>query len=359
MSLVVARRKFKPRRRNRTVFFQRTAWTPVVAVAVPRGKSSSLAGWGTSVLLHAGVIILALLAYHLLHHRIKAPSQAFVVPESFGPVAPVHKGITQNQATSAAKINSLKRVLATAEKESRKNPTSISDLLSGAAGRKNASLIGLGSTGSIGGAMWGAGPTSGNAAAFGIASGQAGHGPPISFFGVKNKASRIVLLIDHSGSMIGKLHLVKAQVRITLDHLLPFQHFAVISFANRYKILGPDRLIAGTVQNRRRVKELLHSVLAEGHNDDELAPFLNPFIVAFKMKPQVIYFLTDGHFDKRLISRIAQLDRHDHVQVDTFAFLDRDPLFIQHLKQISRQTNGRFVYVSRHLLSRAQSDAVP
>ncbi len=359
MSLVVARRKFKPRRRNRTVFFQRTAWTPVLAVPVPRGKPSRLAGWGSSLLIHAGVILLGLLAYHLLHHRIKAPPEAFVVPESFGPVDPVHKGIAQNQKPSAGKINSLKRVMATAEKASRKSPTAISDLLSCAAGRKNASLIGLGSAGSIGGAMWGGGPASGNAAAFGISSGQAGHVSPISFFGVKNQASRIVLLIDHSGSMIGKLHLVKAQVRITLDQLLPFQHFAVISFAHRYKILGPDRLIAGTVRNRRRVKQLLHSVLAEGHNDDQLAPFLNAFTVAFKMKPQVIYFLTDGHFDKRLISRVAELNRHYHVQVDTFAFLDHDPLFIQHLKQISSQTNGRFVYVSRRLLSRAQSDVVP
>lgn len=360
MSLVVARRKFKPRRRsNRTVFFRRTAWTPVLAVPVPRGKATSLAGWGSSLLIHAAVILLGLLAYHLLHHPVKAPPESFVVPESFGPTDPIHKGVAQSHKPSAGKLNSLKRVLATAENASRKNPTTVSELLNGAAGRKNASLIGLGSAGSIGGAMWGAGPASGNAAAFGITSGQGGHGPPISFFGIKNKASRIVLLIDHSGSMIGKLHLVKAQIRITLDQLLPFQHFAVISFAHRYKILGPNRLIAGTEQNRRRVKQMLHGVLADGHNDDELAPFLNAFVVAFKMKPQVIYFLTDGHFDKRLISRITQLNAHHHVQVDTFAFLDHDPLFVRHLKQIAQQTNGRFVYVSRRLLSRTQSDVAP
>ena len=177
--------------------------------------------------------------------------------------------------------------------------------------------------------------------------------------GLKNQASRIVLLIDHSGSMIGKLHLVKAQIRFTLNHLLPFQHFAVISFAHRYKILGPNHLIPATEENRRMVKKMLHSVLAKGRNDDELSPFLNAFTAAFNMKPQVIYFLTDGHFDDRLISRVDELNAKIHVQVDTFAFLDQDPLFIRQLKTISRQTHGQYMYVSRRELSSTQSQVIP
>ncbi len=127
MSLVVARRKFKPRRRSsRTVFFQRTAWSPVAAVPVPRGKTSSLAGWGSSLLIHATVILLGLLAFHLLHHPIKAPPDSFVVPESFGPTDPVQKGVALTRKPSAGRLNSLKLVLATAENASRKNPTTVS-----------------------------------------------------------------------------------------------------------------------------------------------------------------------------------------------------------------------------------------
>ena len=352
MSPVVARRKFKPRRRNkRAVFFRSTAWSPVVAVPLPRNKSSSLAGWGSSVLIHACVIMLGLLAYHLLHHPLKAPPEPFVVPESFGPVQPTNKGVTASTKKAAGELNSLRQALARTETRSNRNPTTVSELLSGSAGRKNMSLIGLGSTATMGGAMWGTGPASGNAAAFGLASGQGGHGPPVAFMGIHNEASRVVLLIDHSGSMIGKLHLVKAQVRMTVNHLMPFQRFAVISFAHRYKILGPDRLLAGTAQNKRLVNRMLHSVLANGHNDEELRPFLDSFIAAFKLKPQVIYFLTDGHFDKRLITRVAEMARQTGAQVDTFAFLDRDPLFVRHLQAIADSTHGRFVYVSRRRLA--------
>ena len=259
--------------------------------------------------------------------------------------------MTENTKKAAGELNSLRQAMARSETHSNKNPTTVSDLLSGAAGRKNMSLIGLGANSTMGGAMWGPGPASGNAAAFGLASGQGGHGPPVSFMGIHNQASRVVLLIDHSGSMIGKLHLVKAQIRLTMAHLMPFQRFAVISFAHRYKFLGPDRLLAGTKRNKRLVNGMLHSVLADGHNDEELRPFLDPFIAAFKLKPQVIYFLTDGHFDKRLVGRVAEMARQTGAQVDTFAFLDRDPLFVRHLREIADATHGRFVYVSRRRLA--------
>ena len=174
----------------------------------------------------------------------------------------------------------------------------------------------------------------------------------VTFFGVTSQAKKVVFIIDHSGSMIGRLHLVRAEVRRAINHLMPFQKFAVVVFAAHPHILGNETGL--TLATRPIVTEMDyllkgHHILAEGRNDGMVQPFAMAFRVAYAMKPDVIYFLTDGHFNPKLLHYIEIQTLEHHVPVNTFSLLSRDPVFEDEMRRIARMTHGVF-----HLISRRQ-----
>ena len=300
--------------------------------------------WMTSLMIHLIAFMAILIAYHVVANHFKPQPQPIIIPAAFfgGTVNSRH---LQSNVRGNRAARRVQKQLQMKSWSAAVSPRSLSALLHDSAKHQKNLEIGLGS-----GAAAGIQAFSGTGSLFGKLSGHIGSGPVTSFFGVATRAQRVVYLVDTSGSMIGKLHLVKRAVRKSLRGLLPFQKFAVIVFAHEFHILGPAHLLPARAFYRHRIDAKLKSIVAEGANDNMLRPFTRPFQAAFAMHPNVIYFLTDGHFDKRLIPYVARLNRHAHVQVCTFAFLDHDPVFQQRLRRIARETGGKFEYVSRRIL---------
>lgn len=310
----------------------------------PPSRLDRAFGWITSVMIHLIALMAVLIAYHILANRFKAQPQPMVIPAAFfgGTINSHHP---QNQTTASREAQRVQHQLQVKSWSAAVSPPSLSALLHDSVHHQAIMPIGLGS-----GASAGAQTFSGSGSLFGKLSGHIGSGPVTSFFGVRAHAHRVVYLVDTSGSMIGKLHLVKRAVRKSIRGLLPFQKFAVIVFAHEFHILGPKHLLPARAFYRHSIDKALNAIVAEGENDNMLRPFTRPFQAAFAMHPDVIYFLTDGHFDKRLIPYVQRLNRHAHVQVCTFAFLDHDPVFQERLRMIARETGGKFEYVSRRIL---------
>lgn len=301
-------------------------------------------GWITSAMIHLIALLGVLIAYHVIADHFKPQPQPMVIPAAFfGGTVNSHYRQTNIAGSRATRL--VQKQLLVKSWSAAVSPRSLSALLHDSTGHRTTLEIGLGTGGAAGAQAF-----SGTGSLFGKLSGHIGSGPVTSFFGVATRAQRVVYLVDTSGSMIGKLHLVKRAVRKSLHGLLPFQKFAVIVFAHKFHILGPPHLLPAQAFYRRAIDAALKNIVAEGANDNMLRPFARPFQAAFAMHPNVIYFLTDGHFDKRLIPYVARLNRQAHVQVCTFAFLDHDPVFQRRLRRIAHETGGKFEYVSRRIL---------
>ena len=315
------------------------------------GKAPAwLASWAGSVLLHLLIITGFIFAYHLINIQRRRPPRPIFMPESFAGERPLAKDTPRGRPGALGQVE--RRDTPDFNLRARSLPVlSPARWRNGWMESRQATRLGLDYGKTMSAVSRENGWRGDWNGALGVPVRWRGSGLRVSFFGIHSPATSVVFLVDHSGSMIGKLHLVKDEVRRALDRLLPFEKFAVIVFSRHDQILGPPHLLPATVNLRRGVEKSFQRILAEGHNDNMLLPFQRPFQVAYAMRPQAIYFLTDGHFDPRLIRVIAALNAATPARVYTFAFLDRNPVFQSRLRRIAAETGGKFEVVSRRMLS--------
>lgn len=324
---------------------------PLVCGSAPGGYSGAnagrisdrLLGWVISLLVHVVALFVFVLAIHLLTKLPAPPPLPIIIPQSFlsgnqftpfnkDPVSPTHT-MTLQDFLGAHKVN---HSISSA---------ALSAMLNGSASNQHLFAISLGqgaSSSSINGAL----------GAMGIPGKALAGMPAVSFFGVQAQARRVVFLVDHAGRMVGHLYLLKREVRRSIGQLLPFQKFAVIAISGKYKILGPDRLLRASPDNRTLVRRKVRKLIAEGHDYGLLLPFLKPFEAAWAMHPQVIFFLTDGYVDPRLIADIRHLNSKYPVHVCTFTFVGGNQRHQENLRRIAAETAGKFKYVSARALER-------
>jgi hypothetical protein len=183
-----------------------------------------------------------------------------------------------------------------------------------------------------------------------------GGGPGSGFFGIKDGpgtgpgsspgAFRIVYIIDHSGSLLDNFDFLREEVKKSVDNLLPIQYFAVVAFSEDSEILGPSSLQRATLDDQRDLANRIDQLKAYGENDGTLAPFQHAFEKAFALKPQLIYFLTDGAFDPQLAGIVEHLNAHHKVRINTLAFVKTDSRYEEQLKALARDNGGIYKFVS-------------
>jgi hypothetical protein len=302
--------------------------------------------WICSILIHAIVFMVALILYTVLKSPPKPPPKQMVVPESFYHSSATDRLLQKTEARDgrrlAAKEHSMESLAHAID------PVNANNLLSDSKA-KRLSIIGVAPA--TAGTRWDV-YTHGAGSLLGVPGGAVLGGATVTFFGVKARARSVVFIIDHSGSMIGRLHLVRAEVRRAINHLMPFQKFAIVVFAAHPYILGNQTgLVRATKPFLAEMDYLLkgHHLLAVGRNDGMVRPFAMAFRVAYAMKPDAIYFLTDGHFNPKLLRFISAQTRLNPVPVNTFSLLSRDPIFEREMRRIAEMTRGTF-----HLITRRQ-----
>ena len=95
---------------------------------------------------------------------------------------------------------------------------------------------------------------------------------------------------------------------------------------------------------RARKEELygfLQSVEPQGSTDP--APAMR---AAFMAEPDVIYFLTDGEFDRDLLPKLDRWNRDRQVRIFTIAYFNRTGAAL--LEEIAREHGGEFRFVTEH-----------
>ena len=184
----------------------------------------------------------------------------------------------------------------------------------------------------------------------GLGDGPGGWG----FWGVGSKrdqeARKIVFVVDRSGSMTDSIDYVKEEVKRSIGELPEEKEFHVLFYSSGPCVEMPTRrLVNATERNRQFAYEFIDGIIAQGETDPSDA-----LRRAFTVRPEVIYLLTDGEFDRAIVGLVRGLNAGGRVRVHTIGFLYTRPGTSAEgvLKQIASANGGNYKFVSEGGLGR-------
>ncbi|MEI8372509.1 MAG: VWA domain-containing protein [Planctomycetota bacterium] len=139
--------------------------------------------------------------------------------------------------------------------------------------------------------------------------GSPGEKAQVSLFGVKAEGSKFVYVLDRSGSTDGKLMAAaKAEILASIENIDDVHQFQLVVYNERPKAFNPagpgGQLAFGTDANRAEVKRFLSTIAADGGTDHEAALSL-----AIRLRPDVIFIMTDGDKPQLGAQQLARIDR--------------------------------------------------
>lgn len=160
------------------------------------------------------------------------------------------------------------------------------------------------------------------------------------WFPVRPGAGRVVYVIDRSGSMTDSIVHVKLELRRTINQLSPRQKFHVIFYSTGPGLPMPaGKLVPAIPANKQVAYDFIDGVPAVGQTDPSDA-----LTQAFAQRPDVIYLLTDGEFDRKIIDQVDRLNRNRQTVVNTICFLYDSGR--ETLETIAARNGGSFKFVS-------------
>ncbi len=169
----------------------------------------------------------------------------------------------------------------------------------------------------------------------------------VGFFGLVDHAERVVFVFDHSASVLDNYKYLIDGVKSSIQNLGSAQQFAVVTFSEEAAVLGPLRMQLATDAVKDEICKRIDKSLGGGESVEISLSCQHAFEKAFAMKPQLIYFLTDGAFNPKLLDTIRLLNKDSKIRIDALAFVSDDPRYEQQLKDIAKENGGQYRFVSQ------------
>ena len=176
---------------------------------------------------------------------------------------------------------------------------------------------------------------------------------PITFFGCVGSGSRIVFLIDRSGSMFDTFDYARGGLQSCIDKLSILQSFQIIFLSSKAEAFSRKGLVPATSENRDAAKRFLRGITAKGQG--RLRPAIEKAFQARDGKARsvdMIFLLCDGELRKgsvRLIKRL-QSRRSKKVCINTISWIN--PESCAAMKKIASENGGTYRHVTRDELQR-------
>jgi hypothetical protein len=165
----------------------------------------------------------------------------------------------------------------------------------------------------------------------------------VGFFGVKVEGQSFVFVVDYSGSMQGyRFSRARDELIRTLGDLTPQQKFFVIFYNHRAQPMYASgkrmRLMPASPSTLRRTRRWINKQHAHGRTYPDIA-----LKMALEMKPDVIFFLSDGDFPRTARTVAREANTHGTI-IHTIAFeYDGGQVL---LKGIAEDNHGRYRFVN-------------
>lgn len=197
----------------------------------------------------------------------------------------------------------------------------------------------------------GVGQAAGAGRGAGSGSGPGGFGAgrtQTSIFGVPGEGYKFVYVFDRSGSTGGPrntLGAAKAELVASLNGLQSNHQFQII-FYNEHPVIfnpaGAGRLVFATEQNKELARRFIGAITSDGGTRHEEA-----LVLALKLQPDVIFFLTDGDDPQLLPQQLERIHRRSGgTQINAIEF-GLGPRSGQEnfMVRLARENGGRYGYV--------------
>ena len=161
-----------------------------------------------------------------------------------------------------------------------------------------------------------------------------------SFFGLEARGAKFVFVVDRSGSMTGaKLDAAKAELIRAVQGLRRAMKFYVIFFHRTHEPMPAKELVRATEAAKRKHLAWVRQISAAGDTDPTSAMML-----ALSLKPDVVWLLSDGIFDRAAADVIRNANADRRTQIHTIAFYSREGERV--LRRIAQENHGRYRFVS-------------
>jgi uncharacterized protein with von Willebrand factor type A (vWA) domain len=170
-----------------------------------------------------------------------------------------------------------------------------------------------------------------------------------SMFGVEGAGYKFVYVIDRSGSMGGDgnaaLKAAKAELLASIKKLERTHAFQIVFYNERPATFNPKNnglAVYANDRNKELAERFLDSISAQGGTEHEAA-----LKIALKLKPDVIFWLTDAdrpRLDDEQIARINRLAAGTIIHAIEFGSGEKKE-GDNYLKKIAKANAGEHVYV--------------
>lgn len=194
-------------------------------------------------------------------------------------------------------------------------------------------------------AVIGIGTGGGEFSKHGIRVGLGDRGP--QFFGIggdARAARRIVYIVDRSGSMLGVFEDLRKELKRSINRLRKSQKFHVIFYSTDPPIESPPKRLVNAIRaSKEEAFDFIDTMVPDGMTQP-----IEAMRRAFQLKPDLIYFLSDGEIPEaaQLIEDLHEWNHEEAVRIFTIAYVNSAGRDL--LERIARENNGQFRFVSEY-----------
>jgi hypothetical protein len=171
-------------------------------------------------------------------------------------------------------------------------------------------------------------------------------GGSAEFFGIGGYGQSFVYVVDCSGSMShsGKFERAVYELLHSIEQLHSDQRYFVIFYSNGAYPMDADEPVLATEDEFMRTRRWIASIRPDGGTNP-----LPALLFALSLRPDAIYFLSDGQFDPSAIHQLRHRNRPNkrlatrQIPIHTIAFVDRATEGL--MRTIARNSGGKFRFV--------------
>ena len=183
-----------------------------------------------------------------------------------------------------------------------------------------------------------------------LGGGRVGEGTAVKaateFFGIGGFGQSFVYVVDCSDSMNdnGKFERARYELLQSIEQLGKDQRYFVIFYNHEAHPMAAERPVLATQKQIAQTTRWINDAEANGGTNP-----LPALLDALSMRPDAIYFLSDGQFDPMTIPELrfrnrANLRLHTRaIPIHTIAFFDRATVGL--MRTIARNSGGEFRFV--------------
>lgn len=162
------------------------------------------------------------------------------------------------------------------------------------------------------------------------------------FFGIEGYGQKFVYVVDCSGSMneAGKFQRAVYELLQSIEQLKSDQQYFVIFYNHLSYPMNSPGLVRATKEQFEKTRNWVSFAMPQGGTVPQPA-----LLEALKMKPDAIFFLSDGLFDSSTerVVRTANRGKHTRIPIHTIAFVNRENEAL--MRMIASNSGGKYRYV--------------